>query len=160
MQIRNCEEGWHAIKEMRVRGAPAIAIVAALALASELHSLMAQGTLSSNADEVRTFVTEKLCFLVSSRPTAVNLGDAARKLSDIVTETALMTSSNGEMVAIAFIRAAEEMLVKDVQDNKEIGENGAKWILQNALNGDAKATVLTHCNTGCVLPNNSNRGGY
>lgn len=35
--VSTCEEAWHCIKEMRVRGAPAIAIVAALALAVELE---------------------------------------------------------------------------------------------------------------------------
>lgn len=150
VQVRNSEEGWQAIKDMRVRGAPAIAIVAALALASELHTLTMQKELSPNASEVRTFVTEKLRFLVSSRPTAVNLSDAARKLTDVVTETAHLPGSSGEMVATAFISAAEQMLVKDVQDNKNIGENGARWILENAVGDNSKATVLTHCNTGSL----------
>lgn len=36
-EVSNCEEAFDCIKAMRVRGAPAIAIVAALALAVELH---------------------------------------------------------------------------------------------------------------------------
>jgi len=37
VDIRTSEEGWHAIQSMKVRGAPAIAIAAALSLAVELH---------------------------------------------------------------------------------------------------------------------------
>ncbi|KAI6974383.1 hypothetical protein KC329_g11928, partial [Hortaea werneckii] len=46
--VRSAEDGWHAIKEMRTRGAPAIAIVAALSLAVELQNT----TLSDKAEEV------------------------------------------------------------------------------------------------------------
>ncbi|KAB8070704.1 Methylthioribose-1-phosphate isomerase [Aspergillus leporis] len=149
--IRTSEEGWHAIKEMRVRGAPAIAIVAALALASELATLIACNKLSSNAEDARTFITEKLHYLVSSRPTAVNLSDAAGKLEAIVAESVAKSGSTGPSVATAFIQAAEAMLVKDVEDNKRIGEYGAIWVSENALSEkDSKATVLTHCNTGSL----------
>ncbi|RAL08708.1 S-methyl-5-thioribose-1-phosphate isomerase [Aspergillus homomorphus CBS 101889] len=151
IEIKTSEQAWHAIKAMQVRGAPAIAIVAALALASELHQLIADGGLSSVADEVRVFIVEKLEYLVSSRPTAVNLGDAARKLELVVSQSATHDGSTGHGVAVAFIKAAEAMLLKDVQDNKQIGEHGAKWIMANAVTaGEGKATVLTHCNTGSL----------
>lgn len=147
--IHTAEEGWHAIKEMRVRGAPAIAIVAALALASEVSTLIAENKLSSVAEEVRVFITEKLRYLVTSRPTAVNLSDAASKLEILVASHAIENESTGHSVASAFIRAAEGMLVKDLDDNKKIGQNGATWIVKNGLRPeDLKATILTHCNTG------------
>lgn len=150
--IRTAEEGWHAIKEMRVRGAPAIAIVAALALASELHQLVTNNKLSAVAEEVQVFIVEKLHYLVTSRPTAVNLSDAAHKLEELVTERANTAGSEGHGIATAFIRAAEHMMVKDVEDNKRIGQNGAQWILANALkSGVSKASILTHCNTGYVM---------
>ncbi|KAE8365766.1 Methylthioribose-1-phosphate isomerase [Aspergillus caelatus] len=149
--IHTSEEGWHAIKEMRVRGAPAIAIVAALSLASELTTLITRNKLPSNAIETQTFITEKLHYLVSSRPTAVNLSDAAGKLETIVAESVKMPESTGHTVATAFMRAAEAMLVKDVEDNRKIGAYGAEWISENALSKNVtKATVLTHCNTGSL----------
>lgn len=152
ISIRTAEEGWHAIREMRVRGAPAIAIVATLALASELQRHIANDKLSSVAEEVWFFIVEKLHYLVTSRPTAVNLSDAARKLETLVAEHANKRGSSGRDVATSFIQAAENMLVKDVEDNKKIGHNGAQWIVANALSPtDSKATVLTHCNTGYVL---------
>lgn len=147
--IRSAEDGWHAIKEMRVRGAPAIAIVAALALAAELQTLVAQDKLSPVAEEVQVFIVEKLRYLVTSRPTAVNLSDAAHKLRLIVEAQAREKGSTGRSVAAAFLKAAEQMLASDLDDNKKIGHNGAKWIVENALRpGKRKVDILTHCNTG------------
>lgn len=147
--IRTSEDAWHAIKEMRVRGAPAIAIVAALALASELNTLIIHDKLSSRAEEVKLFIREKLDYLVSSRPTAVNLSDAARKLESTISGHADTPGATGRTVAEAFIRAAEEMMTKDLDDNMKIGQNGAEWIIKHALaRHKSTATVLTHCNTG------------
>ncbi|GKZ74763.1 hypothetical protein CBS63078_10370 [Aspergillus niger] len=134
---------------MRVRGAPAIAIVAALALASELHRLMACNNIPSEAPEVQAFIAKKLDYLVSSRPTAVNLADAARKLRAVASDHTQRPGSTGRSVATALIQAAEEMLKKDIEDNKNIGKHGAQWIMANAA-GKPKATVLTHCNTGSL----------
>ncbi|KAA8652285.1 hypothetical protein EYZ11_009613 [Aspergillus tanneri] len=149
--IQTCEEGWHAIKEMRVRGAPAIAIVAALSLASELNNLITNNKLPSQAPDTRALITEKLRYLVESRPTAVNLSDAARKLEAVVTEHAQEVGSTGHSVASSYIRAAEHMLAKDVDDNMKIGQHGSDWIAANAIAiPGSKATVLTHCNTGSL----------
>ncbi|PKY03990.1 Methylthioribose-1-phosphate isomerase [Aspergillus campestris IBT 28561] len=150
VKVRTSEEGWHAIKDMRVRGAPAIAIVAALSLASELHELVSTNKLSTSVEDVQVFIREKLQYLVSSRPTAVNLSDAARKLENQVKLCAETAGSTGHGVATAFIHAAELMLAKDLEDNKRIGENGARWILENSVLRDSMATVLTHCNTGSL----------
>lgn len=138
--IRTAEDGWHAIKEMRTRGAPAIAIVAALSLAVELTHVK----LSDKPEEVAAFIVEKLDYLVTSRPTAVNLGDAATKLKKIVTNAA----AQGQDVAKVYCDAAAQMLIADVSDNKGIGKYGAEWIEKKA--GGGKVSVLTHCNTGSL----------
>lgn len=149
--IRTAEDGWHAIKDMKVRGAPAIAIVAMLALSSELHSLGADGKIPEKPNEARDYITEKLAYLVTSRPTAVNLSDAAGKLETLVTTRAAQSGATGQGVATAFIQASEDMLVKDLDDNQRIGHNGAEWILAHARRSEDAATgvaILTHCNTG------------
>jgi methylthioribose-1-phosphate isomerase len=134
--IYSSTDAWHAIKEMRTRGAPAIAIVAALALAVELTNMK----LSSVAEEVQVFITEKLEYLVTSRPTAVNLADAAGKLRKITNEAAARD---------AYVQAAEQMLIDDVSDNENIGKHGAEWILKNSEAGKkGPVSMLTHCNTG------------
>ncbi|KAF2842977.1 putative translation initiation factor [Patellaria atrata CBS 101060] len=148
--VRSSEDAWHAIKEMRTRGAPAIAIVAALALAAELENLSAANKLSDKAEEVAAFILEKLSYLVTSRPTAVNLADAVTKLSKVV-ENALSEAGNGEAMKDAYIQAAEKMLVDDVSDNEAIGKYGAEWILKNGIvQGNSEVSVLTHCNTGSL----------
>lgn len=149
--IKNSEDGWHAIREMRVRGAPAIAIVAALSLSAELHGLLEQGKLPPTAEEVKDFIIGQLEYLETSRPTAVNLHDAALKLGSHVKRVC----HNGEVVAgkdiaAAYMKMAEEMLAEDVKTNELIGQFGKDWILKNTTQGKdgQKVGILTHCNTG------------
>jgi methylthioribose-1-phosphate isomerase len=149
-EVRGSEDGWHAIRDMRTRGAPAIAIVAALALAVELQN----NKTSEIAEEVKVFVIEKLRYLVTSRPTAVNLADAAGKLEKIVTSAAAKEGSDGAAVSKAYCDAAAQMLVDDVSDNEAIGKHGAEWIVSKA--GGGQVSVVTHCNTGYVV--NIHRG--
>ncbi|OCL08263.1 putative translation initiation factor [Glonium stellatum] len=145
--IYSSTDAWHAIKEMRTRGAPAIAIVAALALAVELENMK----LSPIAEEVKAFIDEKLEYLITSRPTAVNLADAARKLRKVVDAAAARADASGSNVKNAYIGAAEQMLVNDVQDNEAIGKHGAEWILTNTdTSRNGQVSVLTHCNTGSL----------
>jgi methylthioribose-1-phosphate isomerase len=148
-EVRGSTDGWHAIRDMRTRGAPAIAIVAALALAVELQN----NKTSDIAEEVKVFVIEKLKYLVTSRPTAVNLADAAGKLEKIVTSAAAKEGSDGAAVSKAYCDAAAQMLVDDVSDNEAIGKHGAEWIVSKA--GGGQVSVVTHCNTGYVV--NSHR---
>lgn len=143
--IYSSTDAWHAIKEMRTRGAPAIAIVAALGLAVELENMK----LSPVAEEVKVFALEKLNYLVTSRPTAVNLADAATKLTRVLEDAVKKDGAMGVDVKEAYIRAAEQMLVDDVSDNEAIGKHGAEWIVRNTEAGrSGQLSVLTHCNTG------------
>lgn len=146
--IYSSTDAWHAIKDMRTRGAPAIAIVAALALAVELTNMK----LAAVPEEVKVFITEKLDYLVTSRPTAVNLADAAGKLRKITEHAAAEAGATGETVREVYVTAAEQMLVDDVSDNESIGKHGAEWIVSNTEAGKkGPVSMLTHCNTGCVL---------
>ena len=140
--VQNAEDGWHAIKEMRTRGAPAIAIVAALSLEVELQN----NKTSDKAEEVGAFIIEKLDYLVTSRPTAVNLADAARKLKKVVESAANANGNDGAAVSKAYCDAAAQMLIDDVSDNEGIGKHGAEWISKSAYGG--QVSVVTHCNTG------------
>lgn len=150
--ITCCRDAFHAICRMRVRGAPAIAIVAALSLAVEITYLQAAELISSNGEEVGAYITEKLDYLMDSRPTAVNLGDAVGKLKTI-TQAQVTKGMAGKGVSQAYVRAAERMLQDDLRDNELIGKHGAEWILAHAQpssagNGTRDVSVLTHCNTG------------
>ncbi|MCE0480695.1 Isopentenyl-diphosphate delta-isomerase 2 [Datura stramonium] len=145
LDIRDTKDGWDAIKEMVVRGAPAIAIAAALSLAVEVSNL---ASFDGTSDDASIFLSKKMDFLVSSRPTAVNLSDAAVKLKEIIRKAAA-TAKEANSVFQAYIEAAEVMLEDDVTSNKAIGSYGASFI-KNNLTDSQKMTILTHCNTGSL----------
>ncbi|PIN12114.1 putative translation initiation factor related to eIF-2B alpha/beta/delta subunits (CIG2/IDI2) [Handroanthus impetiginosus] len=145
LDIKDSKDGWVAIKDMVVRGAPAIAIAAALSLAVEVSNL---GAFSGTPNDAASFLSDKLDYLVSSRPTAVNLSDAATKLKEIIHKAAA-TSSEAQTVFQAYIEAAEVMLEDEVASNKAIGCYGANF-LQNQQTDHKKISVLTHCNTGSL----------
>ena len=157
LPVATCEDAHAAIKQMNVRGAPAIAIVAALALAVELATEARNNSVPAAAEKVRELIGVRLDYLQMSRPTAVNLGDAVGKLKVIVKNAALASESSSETVVQAYILAAERMLIDDVSDNKAIGEHGARWIAQNTIAGQRKREdssqelkIITHCNTGSL----------
>jgi methylthioribose-1-phosphate isomerase len=144
--IYNCEDAHAAIKQ--------IAIVAALALAVEIS----RRKLPSEAADVRALVSERLDYVKTSRPTAVNLADAVGKLKVIVNREALGQGATGQGVAGKYVLAAEAMLVHDVEDNEAIGRHGAKWIQDHTVAGrrlsrekSGELKILTHCNTGWGL---------
>lgn len=152
--ITSAEEAWSAIKLMQVRGAPAIAIVAILSLAvwgaTYDHSSHA---LTENAPH---FLSDTLKYLVTSRPTAVNLAEAASRLDALIWNAWNQSdkSDSAEFAVIErYIEAAEKMLVDDVKDNENIGKYGAEWIsLKAKVVETEKFSVLTHCNTGYENP--------
>lgn len=143
----SAEDAWKAIREMKVRGAPAIAITAALGLAVELAA--AQERFKTPA-EALGFIMDKLEYLKTSRPTAVNLFEAADRLKEQMREAArnLPVSQDGALRLVeSYIKAAEDMLEKDVSDNKALANFGADFILQS---NKPPLRVLTHCNTGTL----------
>ncbi|KAK3847638.1 MAG: S-methyl-5-thioribose-1-phosphate isomerase [Linnemannia gamsii] len=142
--------GHDAIKTMQVRGAPAIAIVAALTLAVVLvdSSTIASGRLSTAQGAV-SFIEESLEFLKTSRPTAVNLFDAAHKLAKGVREAGAVASATGQDVVDKYLELSERMLEEDVKDNMNIGRFGAEFILK-VWKGGEDLRVITHCNTGSL----------
>ena len=179
LPIANATDAWHAIARMQVRGAPAIALVAALALAVEIHSayLSSPSPASSSATGVAPAPTDasspttespadaahaaadgiaaRLAYLVTARPTAVNLADAARKLTAVVCAVARADAASARTVREGYVTAAGAMLAADVRDNERIGEEGARWIVERerrAAEGEGRrpgrVSVLTHCNTG------------
>lgn len=149
VNIRTSEDGFNAILNMVVRGAPAIAIVAALALAVELTTLEPEYS-AYTTTSIKDYIFEKLDYLNTSRPTAVNLSDSVRKLKTVVAE-AVQGNNNlaVQSVVNVYLARAEDMLQQDVGDNTNIGNHGAEW-LKNACEGKSQLTVMTHCNTGSL----------
>ncbi|KAK3266546.1 hypothetical protein CYMTET_24837 [Cymbomonas tetramitiformis] len=143
IDIKDCQAAWVAIKEMQVRGAPAIAITAALALAVELVS--AQGKALTDAPSAVDFINKKLDYLVTSRPTAVNLMEAVNRLKAVAAHTA---AGSVQDVVNGVVESAEAMLEEDLASNRQLGQYGCQALLDAV--GKPSLRVLTHCNTGSL----------
>lgn len=145
IDINNVQDAWHAIKDMKVRGAPAIAIVGCLSLAVELTSGAAG--VSPSKGELLQFVTDKLNYLVSARPTAVNMQLSAEACIRLA--QSLHGDSQASRTMSQLMEHIEAMLDKDVADNMAIGRYGAEDILVR-VPAPQSVKVLTHCNTGSL----------
>jgi methylthioribose-1-phosphate isomerase len=124
-----------AIRELKVRGAPAIGVTAAMGVA-----LGAQAVADTDYD---TFANEvrKICdHLAASRPTAVNLFWALARMKD--TLAALRNKTIAEIKA-ELVRESQAILEEDIALCKAMGRHGATLI-------HSGQTVLTHCNAGAL----------
>ncbi|KAJ2762594.1 S-methyl-5-thioribose-1-phosphate isomerase [Coemansia sp. BCRC 34490] len=154
VEIRNSEDGHRAIATMQVRGAPAIAIVAALSLAAEVLALCNNND-NSNNESVAELICSKLDYLGTSRPTAVDLFKAIASLKATVAD-ALQKEEEVD-IGQTYVDNAVAMLDRDVAANNRIGENGAEFIKTQSEKEDCSSNgggegvkVLTHCNTGAL----------
>jgi len=142
-EVKNVEDAWDAIRSMRIRGAPLIAIVAVLGLAVDLTSNDKTISELNAAPDAKQFIYGKMEYLKTSRPTAVNLFNAIQELMDIVDKA---PDSTGDIVT-AIVTHAQFMLERDVADNKAIGNSGADDLLSRFPEG---VRLVTICNTGSL----------
>ncbi|XP_028399758.1 methylthioribose-1-phosphate isomerase-like isoform X2 [Dendronephthya gigantea] len=140
--VKNTEDGWQAIRQMKVRGAPAIAIVGSLSLAVELATKC-----FDSKDSLIDWVVARLDYLVTARPTAVNMAIASAKLKKFVKLDKYAGTTTEEMKC-CLIAEIESMLAKDIADNKAIGSHGANHMMANIK--AEKIVAMTHCNTGSL----------
>ncbi len=125
---------------MRVRGAPAIGIAAAYAVA-----LSVRQHYSIDTTEWRKQVVADIEILAASRPTAVNLFWALSKMQE---KLALIETSTESSPVDEMINLAVEIHQQDIAANQKMGEIGADIL------ADAQG-LLTHCNAGALAT-----GGY
>lgn len=143
--VATAEDAWTVIRTMQVRGAPLIAITAALGLAVDIENRKSS---FANATDACTFLLQKMEYLRTSRPTAVNLFTAMDELSELVNDLKNQANLSAGDIAANFVKAAEDLWEKDVATNRSIGDHGAKRILE--LVAKDKVRVLTICNTGSL----------
>jgi methylthioribose-1-phosphate isomerase len=137
-------EAWESIASMRVRGAPAIAIVASLGLAVELTN---REETAESKDKIIAEIDEALDYLKTSRPTAVDLTNAINQLKARIRDG----TDSAEDVVKVFVEEAEKIFEKDLQSNLAIGDHGANWLkAQVGASSTSQISVLTHCNTGSL----------
>eukprot|EP00611_Tribonema_gayanum_P011956 TRINITY_DN2240_c0_g1_i2.p1 TRINITY_DN2240_c0_g1~~TRINITY_DN2240_c0_g1_i2.p1 ORF type:complete len:826 (-),score=232.08 TRINITY_DN2240_c0_g1_i2:415-2892(-) len=152
--VGNSQDAWNVIRKMQVRGAPLIAIVAMLGLAAELtNCTLDNGADSESAAAAQELVLQRLDFLRTSRPTAVNLFNACDAMTTLVAEAVAAEGATGASVRSAVIKAATAMVADDIAANKRQGSFGVQAIRQDCAEKLAAAgavSVLTHCNTGSL----------
>jgi len=133
LRLKSYVEVAKAIKNMVIRGAPAIGVAAAMGLA------LAVVNLKTNNREILMNRLEKAADTIrSTRPTAVNLFWAIDRVMEVARET-----SSVEELKKKVLEEALKMAEEDIEVNKMIGEHGSKLI----EDGDR---ILTHCNAGAL----------
>lgn len=137
LRYENVKAVADAIREMVVRGAPAIGVAAAYGIV-----LAARDRYATLSDDWREGMLEDIELLANSRPTAVNLFWAIDRMQRLM-ET--LTSGDPEPALLAEAIAIHE---EDIAANRHMGELGAALI-------ESPCAVQTHCNTGSLAT-----GGY
>ena len=121
-----------AIKEMVIRGAPAIGVAAAMGIALGVRSLRRE-ELRREFDRIcRTFA--------ATRPTAVNLFWAIERMRRVYAEN---QNRDVETLRLVLEREARAIHEEDVAANRSLGAHGAALI-------EDGTSVLTHCNAGAL----------
>ena len=128
-----------AIRDMVVRGAPAIGIAGAYGMA--LAAIEAASKFGSEMYEVKTFLTEAAQCLVSARPTAVNLQWAVTRVLQKTLDA--MNAQGLESIVECSALEAAAIHSEDIEMNHRIGQNGSGLIKDGSR-------VLTHCNAGAL----------
>ncbi len=134
--LENAFEVASAIKNMVVRGAPAIGITAAYGVV-----LAAKAAYATAPDNWQSFIETDLEQLAQARPTAVNLVWALDRMK------ACFAKITGNPVPI-LLEEAKRIQQEDIDANLKMGELGAALL-------PSQCRVLTHCNAGALAT-----GGY
>lgn len=148
------DEAYDAIKQMKIRGAPAIASLAALSLRSYLLSPGAASLSTASAAQVKDHISPILDHLQSSRPTAVNLSEAMNRIRRLLASS-ISASAEAGGAAEVVVRSVQEVCLavheEDLERNKTMGRLGAEWFVANRpKHRTGGLRVLTVCNTGSL----------
>lgn len=137
LEINSVSETHQAIKDMVVRGAPAIGITAAFGVV-----LSALRHASQDNNSMKSAIEADIDYLATARPTAVNLDWALRRMKTCLNETGLEDRLS--------VLEQEAMTIhqEDIAANKTMGDLGAEYI-------KTASNVMTHCNAGALAT-----GGY
>jgi methylthioribose-1-phosphate isomerase len=130
-----CSEVTAAIRDMVIRGAPAIGVAAGYGLA-----LVAIHTKAADSGELINELKSEASELTKSRPTAVNLFVAIQRIIQAVDRTDGMSLDQQKEIILA---EARNIADEDIQMNLSIAKNGQQFIQDGA-------NLIHHCNTGAL----------
>jgi len=128
------------IKTMKIRGAPAIGIAAAMGIA-----LGARDVRAGNFDEFMKGLEPIFDEILSTRPTAVNIRWAVERIRSFLNKK---KDETVDSLKEHLIDESQRILEEDIEANRTIGRYGAEFIRDGS-------TILTHCNAGSLAT-----GGY
>lgn len=134
-QCKDYKEVDFAIKDMVVRGAPAIGATVAYGVV-----LAAKEFLKEEKKDFLTSLDKALDVLNNSRPTAVNLMWAIKRMRNLIHENKDLSN---EEIYKKIKEEADEIFEEDIETNKRMAKHGNEIIKEGA-------TILTHCNTGAL----------
>lgn len=131
LTLTNAKQMYDAIKLLQVRGAPAIGVFAAYALA-----VLAQTIDTNDYETFSVKFTEFASYLNSSRPTAVNLSWAIQQMQKCLAQNRNVSSTKSKLIQLA-----KKIDTENAEMTEKIGEYGLSLL----HDGDG---ILTHCNAG------------
>jgi methylthioribose-1-phosphate isomerase len=131
---RTVEDVWEAIKVLRVRGAPAIGVAAAMGVVVGLQDA------PDDEAAVMDAVAETCDYLATSRPTAVNLFWALERMRRVASEH---RGEGGRALKEALLAEAKAIRDEDAEMCRKIGDAGQHLVTEGC-------GVLTHCNAGSL----------
>ena len=150
--ILSVKDAWNAIHSMKVRGAPAIAIVGVLSIAVEIQNQDIQNSVEKDKNKLFQLIKSFCSYICTARPTAVNIKRETDLLIDFCNELSQNNNIDFDGFIKNVVEYSEKLLQTDVSVNRAIGDHGAQHILANGNN--QMVTILTHCNTGSLATGN------
>ncbi|HSO30526.1 MAG TPA: S-methyl-5-thioribose-1-phosphate isomerase, partial [Candidatus Sulfomarinibacteraceae bacterium] len=139
LPIRNAYDGARVIRDMAVRGAPAIGQVAALSLA--LSGWLCRNAPPRSRESILRAAARSIA---ATRPTAVNLGWAIDRVMATM-DAAAAANLTGLDMAAAMMAEANRIVAEATDDHGRLAEHGLAALPEV---GDRELRILTHCNTG------------
>ncbi|MES1038683.1 S-methyl-5-thioribose-1-phosphate isomerase [Peribacillus simplex] len=133
IELHSVDDVYDSILTLKVRGAPAIGLTAAFGVA-----LGAKQETTAELAEFKKNVARHIEKLASSRPTAVNLFWALRRM-----ENTLQAAQSISTAKEALVSEAKAIFAEDEEMCRKIGEHGLSLFAR----GDS---ILTHCNAGGI----------
>lgn len=135
-----------AVKELAVRGAPAIGVAGAAAVMLAAFELAGEGpTPALFAARLRKVARE----VAEARPTAVNLSWGVSQAQEAASE-ALRAGQGPQQAAEALFSLTEALIAGDEAANRSIGAHGAALLRELSQEKGRPLNLLTHCNAGSL----------
>lgn len=139
----------------QIRGAPAIASLAALSLSSYISSALVQiprPEFLSSPETFKSHIQPLLDYLFTARPTAVNLGAAIRRIEGVL-KVGISANKNVEDLAQDVVEEGRRINDEDIGRNHSMAKHGGEWLVEQVKRKGGSGeglNVMTVCNTGSL----------